>query len=95
MLETDLVSVRLRLRQEGDFAAIHRFNIPCHMSDQWGYIDGASARNYLPPMSKHAPDGRKANLVRHSVQTLQLRQGAEAEVCTRVHNHGKPLGMEP
>ena len=56
---------------------------------------GASARNHLLPMSKHAPDGRKANFVRHSVQTLQLRQAAEAEVCTRVHNHGKPLGMEP
>ena len=65
------------------------------MSDQWGYIDGASARNYLPPMSKHAPDGRKANLVRHSVQTLQLRKAAEAKVCARVHNHGEPLGEKP
>ena len=53
MLETDLVSVRLRLGQEGDFGVIHRFDIPCHMSDQWGYVDGASARNHLLPMSKH------------------------------------------
>ena len=95
MLKTDLVSVRLRLRQEGDFAAIHRFNIPCHMSDQWGYVDGAFTRNHLLPMSKHAPDGRKMNLVRHSVQTLQLRQAAEAKVCARVHNHGEPLGEKP
>ena len=27
MLKTDLVSVRLRLRQEGDFGALHRFDI--------------------------------------------------------------------
>ena len=92
MLETDLVSVCLRLRQERDFGAIHRFDIPCHTSDQRGYADGAFAQNPLLPMSKHAPDGRKANLVRHSVQTLQLRQATEAKVCVRMHNHGEPLG---
>jgi hypothetical protein len=46
-------------------------------------------------MSKHAPDGREANLVRHSVQTLQLKQAAEAKVCARMHNHGEPLGEKP
>ena len=73
MLKTDLVSVRLRLRQEDDFGALHRFDIPRHSGDQWGYVDGAFARNHLLPMSKHALDGRKTNLVRHSIQTLQLR----------------------
>ena len=76
MLKTDLVSVRFRLGQEGDFGAIHRFDIPRHMGDQWGYVDGAFGRNHLLPMSKHASDRQKANLVRHSVQTLQLRQAA-------------------
>ena len=95
MLETDLVSVRLRLMQEGDFSALHRFNIPRHTSDQRGYVDGASARNHLLPMREHAPDGRKANLVHHSIQTLQLRQAAEAKVCARMHNHGEPLGEKP
>jgi len=73
MLETDLVSVRLRLGQEGDFIAIHRFDIPRNVSDQRGHVDVAFARNHLLPMRKHAPDGRKANLVRHSVETLQFR----------------------
>ena len=95
MLKTDLLSLCLRLRQEGDFGAIHRFDIPCHTSDQWGYVDGASARNHLLPMSKHASDGRKMNLVRHSVQTLQLGQATEAKVCARVHNYGEPLGEKP
>ena len=70
MLKTDLVSVRLRLWQEGDFGALHRFDIRRHTGDQWGYVDGAFGRNHLLPMSKHAPDKREANLVRHSVQTL-------------------------
>jgi len=95
MLKTDLVSVRLRLRQEGDFGALHRFDIPHHTVDQWGYVDGAFCRNHLLPMSKHAPDGREANLVRHSVQTLQLRQAAEAKVFARMHNHSEPLGKKP
>ena len=56
---------------------------------------GASARNHLLPMSKHAPDGRKANFVRHSVQTLQLKQAAEMKVCARMYNHGEPLGEKP
>jgi hypothetical protein len=73
MLETDLVSVCLCLRQEGDFGAIHRFDIPRHASDQRGYVDGAFARNHLLLMSEHAPDGRETNFVRHSIQTLQLR----------------------
>ena len=73
MLKTDLISVRLCLRQEGDFGALHRFDIPRHTGDQWGYVDGAFGRNHLLPMSKHAPDGQEANLVHHSVQTLQLR----------------------
>ena len=76
MLKTDLVSVRLRLGQESDFGAIHYFDIPRHTGDQWGYVNGAFGRNHLLPMIKHAPDGREANLVRHSVQTLQLRQAA-------------------
>ena len=67
MLKTDLVSVRLRLGQEGDFGALHRFDIPRHASDQRGYVDGASARNHLLPMSEHAPDGRETKLVCHSV----------------------------
>ena len=94
MLETDLISVRLRLRQESDFCAIHHFDIPCHASDQRGYVDGASARNHLLPMSKHAPDGREAKLVRLSIQTLQLRQASEAKVYARMHDHGEPLGKE-
>ena len=57
MLKTDLVCVRLRLRQEGDFGAFHRFDIPRHMGDQWDYVDGALTRNHLLPMSKHALDG--------------------------------------
>ena len=95
MLDTDLVSVRLCLRQEDDFGALHRFDIPCHTVYQWGYVDGAFSRNHLLPMSKHAPDGREANLVHHSVQTLQLRQAAEAKVCVRMHNYGEPLGEKP
>ena len=95
MLKTDLVSVRLRLRQEGDFGALHRFDVLRHTGDQWGYVNGAFGRNHLLPMSKHAPDGREANLVRHSVQTLQLRQAAETKVCARMYNHGKPLGEKP
>ena len=75
MLKTDLLSVCLHLGQESDFGAIHRFNILHHM-DQWGYVDGAFGYNHLLLMSKHAPDGRKANLVCHSVQTLQLKQAA-------------------
>ena len=39
MLKTDLISIRLRLGQKGDFIAIHRFDIPCHTGDQWGYVD--------------------------------------------------------
>ena len=74
MLKTDLISVHLRLRQEGDFSALHRFDIPRHTGDQWGYVYGAFCRYHLLPMSKHAPDGREANLGRHSIQTLQLRQ---------------------
>jgi hypothetical protein len=92
MLKTDLVFIHLRLGQECDFGAIHRFDIPRHTGDPWGYVDGAFLRNHLLPMSKHAPNGQKANFVRHSVQTLQLRQAAEAKVCARMHNHGKPLG---
>ena len=95
MLKTDLLSVCLHLGQESDFGTIHRFNILHHMGDQWGYVDGAFGCNHLLLMSKHAPDGRKANFVRHSVQTLQLRQAAEAKVCARMHNHGKPLGEKP
>ena len=95
MLKTGLVSVRLCLRQEGDFGAFHRFDIPRHSGDQWGYVDGAFGCNHLLPMSKHAPDGRKTNLVCHSVQTLQLRQAAEVKVCARMHNHGEPLGEKP
>ena len=66
-----------------------------HTGDQWGYVDGAFGRNHLLPMSKHAPDGREANIVRHSVQTQQLRQAAETKVCARMHNHGEPLGEKP
>ena len=95
MLKTNLVSVCLRLRQEGDFGAFHRFDIPRHTGDQWGYVDGAFTRNHLLPMSMHAPDGQEANLVRHSVQTLQLRQATKAKVCARMHNHGEPLGKKP
>ena len=95
MLKTDLVSVHLRLGQESDFGAIHRFNILHHMGDQWGYVDGAFGYNHLLLMSKHAPDGRKANLVRHSVQTLQIRQAVETKVCARMYNHGEPLGKKP
>ena len=69
MLKTDLISIRLRLRQSGDFGALHRLDIPRHAGDQWGYVDWAFTFNHLLPMSKHAPDGREANLVRHSVQT--------------------------
>ena len=85
----------LRLRQEGDFGALHRFDIPPHMGDQWGYVDGAFSLNHLLPMSKHAPDRREANLVRHSVQTLQLSRAAEAKVCAGMHNLGEPLGEKP
>jgi hypothetical protein len=46
-------------------------------------------------MSKHALDGREANLVRHSVQTLQLRRVAEAKVYAGMHNHGEPLSKKP
>ena len=67
MLETDLISVRLRLRQEGDFGTFDCFDIPRHASDQRGYVDGDFARNNLLPMSEDAPDGREANLGRHSV----------------------------
>ena len=92
MLKTDLVSVRLRLGQEGDFVAIHRFDIPRHTGDQWGYVNGAFTRNHLLPVSEHGSDWRAADLFCHGVHVLQLGQATEAEVCTRVHDHGEPLG---
>ena len=95
MLETDLVAICLRLEQENDFSIVHHTDVPHNASDQRGHVDGAFARNHLLPMSKHAPDGRETNLVCHNVQILQLKQAIEVEVCTRVHDHGEPLGKKP
>jgi len=40
MLETDLVSERLSLWQQGDFGIFHHTDVPRNASDQRGHIDG-------------------------------------------------------
>ena len=92
VLEANLVPECLNLWHEGDLGIIHHTDVPRNTSDQRGHIDGAFARDHLLLVSEHGSDWRAMDLFRHGIQVLQVRQAAEAKVCTRVHDHGQPLG---
>ena len=92
VLEANLVPECLSLWHEGDLGIVHHTDVPRNVSGQGGHIDGTFAGDHLLPVSEHGSDWRAANLLRHGVQVLQLGQAAKAKVCTRVHDHGEPLG---
>ena len=62
MLETDLISERFYLKQDGEFGIFYNTDIPHYTTDQGGHIDGAFAGDHLLPMSKHGPDWRTTDL---------------------------------
>ena len=92
MLETDLISERFYLKQDGEFGIFYNTDIPRYTTDQGGHIDGAFAGDHLLPVSEHGSDWRTTDMLCHGVHVLQLGQAAEEKVYMRVHDHGVPLG---
>ena len=92
VLEANLIPECLSFWHEDDLGIVQHTDVPRNASDQGGHIDGAFAGDCLLLVSEHGSDWRAADLLCHGVQVLQLGQAAEAKVCTRVHDHGEPLG---